>query len=124
MNKSLILALLVVLVAIAAGAYALCGANPLFSFPVLMGANALMFLISIATFFIVQKTFRDRPEAFVRGVMSGAMIKMFACATGILIYAALNKAHIYKPQLFLLLGIYAIYSTVETIVLSRMAKAK
>ncbi len=123
MNKALLIALFVVMLLVSGGAYLLCQVNPQFSFPVLMGANILMFIISLATFFIVQKTFTERPEAFVRGVMSGTMVKMFACVIAIIIYMALNKQHLYKPQLFVLMGIYAFYSVVETVLLSRTAKA-
>jgi Ca2+/Na+ antiporter len=40
----------------------------------------------------------------------------------IMIYALLNKKDIHKPTLFILFGIYAVYTAVETWLLSRQAR--
>jgi hypothetical protein len=114
-------AMLLVMVILGVVAYFL---QPQFSFPVLMGGNAILFLLSIITFSIVSRTFNSRPQAFVQGVSSGSLIKLFVCAGGILIYALVNKPHVNKPQIFVLMGMYAVYSIVENILLSRMAKAQ
>jgi hypothetical protein len=122
MNKRFTGTLLLVLLLISAASFTLWRSDPRFSFPVLMVANGLMFLLSLITFSMVQKTFRERPQAFVRGILSGTLIRLFACVFAVLIYALLNRQHLYKPELFVLLGIYALYSIVENTVLSRMAK--
>lgn len=122
MKQPIIRALLGVFVLLSAAIYALNYFNPQFSLAVLMGGNLIVLLISIAAFAIVSKTFKERPQAFVRGVMGGTMVKFFACIVAMLIYVLLYRNRIYKPEIFMLLAIYAVYSIVETIMLSRMAK--
>lgn len=122
MNRSIIRALMALLVLIGGAAYVLSLWKPGFSFPILMGGNVLMFFISLGTFFIVGKNFKGRPEAFVRGVMASTMLKLFACIIAVTIYVMIYRQQLYKPQLFALLGIYALYLIVETKLLSQMAK--
>lgn len=124
MKKQFYVIMLLLMVVIGVGAYLFCQSNPAFSFPVLMGGNVILFLLSIITFSIVHKTFSARPQAFVQGVSSGSLIKLFVCAGGILIYALMNKPHVNKNQIFILMGMYAAYSIVENVLLSRMAKVQ
>ncbi len=116
--------MVVLLIAVGVGAYMLCQSVPQFSFPVLMAGNVILFVLSVISFTIVHKTFTERPQAFVRGVFSGTLIKLFVCVGGVLVYALINKAHLYKPQIFVLMGMYAVYSIAENVMLSHMAKAQ
>lgn len=116
--------MIALMVAVGIGAYLLSQARPLFSFPVLMTGNAILFLLSVISFALVHRTFTQRPQAFVQGVFSGTLVKLFVCVGGVLVYALLNRAHLYKPQIFVLMGMYALYSIVENTLLSRMAKAQ
>jgi hypothetical protein len=87
-----------------------------------MGGNLIMLLLSVISFFIVRKSIRERPEAFVRGVYGATFLKLMVCMASIMIYALLNKKDIHKPTLFVLFGIYAVYTAVETWLLSRQAR--
>ncbi|HRO41659.1 MAG TPA: hypothetical protein PL009_02415 [Flavipsychrobacter sp.] len=95
---------------------------PDYRFNVLMGGNLLMAVLSVASFFIVTKTINERPQAFVRGVYGATFLKLMVCMASILVYALLNKKNIHKPSLFVLFGIYAVYTVVETWMLSKLAR--
>ena len=107
---------------VSGGAYALAQTDPRYDFRVLMTGNFLMFGISVITFMMSQKSVKDRPQAFVRGVFSGTMVRLFVCMGALVVYAVVNKEHLFKGQVFALFGIYAIYSAIETILVSKMAK--
>lgn len=120
MKKQFYIIMVLVMIVLGIVAYFL---QPDFSFTVLMTGNVILLLLSIITFTIVSKSFVERPQAFVRGVSSGSLIKLFVCAGGVLIYALATRPHVHKMQIFALMGMYAVYSIVENILLSRMAKA-
>lgn len=91
---------------------------------VLQIANYMMAALSFAAFVLVNKNINERPQAFVRGVYSATFLKLFICMIAILVYVLLNREKIHKPTVYMLLGVYFVYSTVETILLSRVAKTK
>ncbi len=97
-------------------------AYPAFSTGLLFGANVLMAVLSIGSYLIVKKTLGERPQAFVRGVYGATFLKLLVCLVGILTYVMLNRQNIHKPSLFILFGIYIVYTTVETWMLSKMAR--
>lgn len=71
--------------------------------------------ISFLSYFISARSVNsDNPNKFVRGVMGGTFLKFFLCivAVGILLFLLQKKLH--KPDLFLLMFIYLVYTVVET----------
>jgi len=70
----------------------------------------------------VNKQVDSRPQAFVRGVYSASFLKLMVCMVSILVYVLLNRTHIHKPSVFVLFGIYAVYTVVETWVLSKRVR--
>lgn len=89
---------------------------------VLMGGNIIMFLLSVFSFTIVTKNMQGKPGAFVRSVNASTFLKLFVCIVSILIYALVNKPDIHKPSLFILFGIYIVYTAIETVLLSKTAR--
>lgn len=102
--------------------YAVSLAVPHYLFPVLMGGNTLMAALSLLTGIMVGRQLNERPEAFVRAVFGATFLKLMVCLTAILLYVLLYRDDIHKPTLFVLFGIYAAYTAVETVLLSRLAK--
>lgn len=102
--------------------YNLKTSSPAFSFPVLMIGNGLMAGLSLLTYYIVQQKIKSRPEAFVRGVYSATFLKLMICMVAMLLYILLYRKTIHKPSIFVLFGIYAIYTAIETIMLQKLAK--
>ncbi len=124
MNRTFIIAVAAVFAVLSGVFFYMKTAMPEFRFNVMMGANILMLILSAASYFMVTRQIQNRPQAFIRGVYSGTFLKLFVCMTSVLIYVMLNKKDIHKPTLFVLFGIYAVYSVVETTILSKMARVK
>lgn len=102
--------------------YALHIYIPDYRLAVLIGGNALMAVLSLSSFLLVSMQMNKRPQAFVRGVYAGTFLKLLVCMFSILIYIMLNRASIHKPTIFVLFGIYAIYTVAETSVLQKIAR--
>lgn len=124
MNRTFIIAVGIVFAALTAIFFYMKTAAPDFRFNVMMGANILMLILSTASYFMVTQQIKNRPQAFIRGVYSGTFLKLFVCMASVLLYVMINKKDIHKPTLFVLFGIYAVYSVVETTILSKMARVK
>ena len=93
---------------------------PDYSFFALEVGNAIMALLVVAAWFMVNKqTGADRPHAFVNGVYSASLLKLMVCMFAMLIYVFLNRSHVHKPTVFVLFGIYAVYTIMETTFLSK-----
>ena len=121
MTKRFVISISIVFIALAIVFVALNSAMSQYSLSVLMSGNALMALLCISTYFIVKKQVDQRPQAFVRGVYSGTFLKLFVCMIAIITYALLNRATLHKPTLFILFGIYVVYTAIETALLMKMA---
>jgi hypothetical protein len=124
MKQRFIIYIISVFAALTAVFWYMKSALPDYRFKVLMGANALMLVLSLISFFLVTREFKNKPHAFVRGVYAGTFLKLLSCMAAIMIYVMLNKNDIHKPTLFVLFGIYAVYSIVETSLLSKIARMK
>lgn len=95
---------------------------PAYSFPVLMSGNLIMALLSVASFFIVTRQIEKKPDAFVRGVYSSSFLKLSVCVVSIMVYALINRPDVHKPSMLALFGVYAIYTAIETWLLSKLAR--
>jgi len=117
-----IISMIVVFIVLSAVFFALKIYMPAYNFVVLEIGNVIMALLSLITYFIVKKQMDGRPEAFVRGVYSASFLKLMVCMVSILVYVMLNRDHIHKPSVFVLFGIYVIYTFMETLLLSKLVK--
>lgn len=95
---------------------------PAFHFGALEGANIIMAALTLSSYLIVTRQFDRKPEAFVRGVYSSSFLKLMVCMVSILVYVLLNRKQLHKPSVFVLFGIYTIYTVVETLMLSKIAR--
>ncbi len=92
---------------------------------VLLAANAILFVISIFSFFIQKKGLQNKnPHAFVRSVMTGMMSKMIICVVAVFLYVYLSGNGFNKRAIFIALFLYLIYLAVEVSVLMKMNKNK
>ena len=96
---------------------------PGFHFITLEAGNIIMAALSLSSYFIVKNQMNGNTQAFVRGVYSASFLKLMVCMVSILVYVLLNSKHIHKPSVFVLFGIYAIYTIAETWLLSKIVKA-
>jgi hypothetical protein len=122
MKGKYIATVLVLWLVVSALSYALHYYIPAYSLMLLLGGNLFMATISVISYLLVMQQIANRPEAFVRGVFAGTFIKILLCMFGILIYIMLHRHDLYKPSIFVLFGIYAIYAYAETTTLFKIAK--
>ena len=122
MKNKFVAIILLVFALLAVVFYLLKMSFPSFNFIVLMAANGIMALLSLSSYFIINQQLKGRPQAFVRGVYGATFLKLFVCMITIFVYVFLNRENIHKPTIFTLFGIYAIYTAVETWLLSGLAK--
>lgn len=91
----------------------------------LIYANLLLFVISIGGFLIQRRGLQSPNHlAFVRGVYGAMMIKMFICMIAVFIYVFIYKSKINKPGLFTAMGLYIVYTVLEVMGLTKLARKK
>ena len=84
-------------------------------------ANSLLFILTLITFFIQQKALlNSNPNVFVRSIMGGMMIKMFACIIALFIYWLLVKEKFSKTSVIAAMGIYLIYLAMEVRLVTKL----
>lgn len=98
--------------------------NARFAIAPLMIGNVVLACISLLAFRMICKGLDSKNgHAFLRAKYSAMLLKFFLCV-GLLVGYIFweGKANIYKPAIFLLLGMYIVYAALEAIPLSKMAK--
>jgi hypothetical protein len=94
-----------------------------FDIYVLLGANTLFFLMGLLVFSLQKRALGNaNPNVFVRSVISGMMIKMFACVIAVLAYVVLTSNDYNKRSVFLSLFIYLIYLAAEVAAIMQLNK--
>lgn len=92
---------------------------------VLMGGNCIFFFVSLIAFRIQRRALQNtNPNAFVRSVMAGVMIKMFVCIAAVMAYVLLSGKYFNKPAVFISMLLYLVYLGVEVAVLMKLNKQK
>jgi len=122
MNRFIIVTL-IIFAALSAVFYALKVYAPEFHFAALEAGNVIMAVLALSSYFIVKKQMNDNPQAFVRGVYSASFLKLMVCMVSIFAYVLLNRSHIHKPSVFVLFGIYGVYTIMETLLLTKIVRA-
>ncbi len=88
-------------------------------------ANLLLFVLCITGFYMQQKGLQSsNTNAFIRGVYSAMLLKLFVCMIAVLIYVFIKTSAINKPALFASMGLYILYTAFEVAALMRVARAK
>lgn len=96
-----------------------------FNTGLLIGANLLFVVINIIVFFLQRNALKNpNPNAFVRSVMGGMMIKMFVTIAAVFIYIAVAKQNLDLKNLFAIMLLYFLYLGIEVAIISTMQKQK
>ena len=122
MRTRFIIASIIIFVVLSVLFYTLKIYAPDYNFITLECGNLIMILLSLSTYLMIEKQKKGRPQAFVRGVSGASFLKLMVCMVSVLVYVLLNRTHIHKPSVFMLLGIYAVYSIMETLALSKLVR--
>lgn len=123
MQHKFVITVVIVCLILSGLVYYLYSQNPAYDFTSLLIGNITLALVSLLSFNIIKRGIRSgNPNAFVRSKMTGTMLKFFICIAILLIYIFVNEREIHKPSLFLFLGMYVVYSAIEAVPLSKMAR--
>ena len=92
---------------------------------VLMGGNGLFFLISLFVFRMQYRAlYNSNPNVFIRTVMGGMIIKVFACVIAVVAYYLISKPAFNKPAVYASMVIYIVYLVVEVRTIMKLNKTK
>ncbi|MEO8821922.1 MAG: hypothetical protein ABI374_13830 [Ginsengibacter sp.] len=96
-----------------------------FNIGFLLVANAILFLITFFGFYVQTKGVRStNVNAFIRGVYSSLLIKMFIIVVAIVIYILVMGGKMDKLSILTAMGIYIIYTVVEVVQLTKIVRKK
>jgi hypothetical protein len=96
---------------------------PLFTPSVTIMGILFLVAVSLSTYSLAARSVNDpNPNKFVRMVMATTMIKFFICVLGAGAMILILRKNLHKPDLYLLMGIYLVYSIMESIFLSQLAR--
>ncbi len=96
-----------------------------FNISFLLSANVILFLLSFFAFFIQRKGVASTNiNAFIRGVYSSVLLKLFVVVIAIVIYILVMHGEVNIPSLFTAMVIYIIYTSIEVIQLMKLARKK
>jgi hypothetical protein len=96
-----------------------------FSLSFLLITNLILFLLGLAGFFIQLKALRsDNFNAFLRGIYSSLILKIFVVIISLAIYLVITHGKVNKPSLFTSLGLYIVYTLLEVRQLLKTARTK
>ena len=91
----------------------------------LIVANLILFFLTFLGFYIQTKGVRSTNiNAFIRGVYSSLLLKMFIIVGAIVIYILVMGEEVNKPSILTSMGIYLIYTFLEVIQLMKIARKK
>ena len=123
-NKSYLILLLTTIMLLSIE-FILSSSNGYFTRNVILIGTCVLAGISILSYYISSRNVNsDNPNQFVRGVMGGTFLKFFLCIVAAAIFIFLMKKNLHKPDLFLLMFVYLIFTVLETALLFILSKQK
>ena len=122
MKKTFLISIIGLFIVLSIGLYFLCTSIPEFKYPALEIANSIMLVLGLLAYTMINKPKGATTGAFVRGVTGVSFLRLMVSMVAILGYVMVNKEHIHKPTVFTLMGIYALYTAIETVLLSKLAR--
>jgi len=92
---------------------------------VISGGNLVIYLITIVSLHLLTKGLDAvNTQAFLRNAYSGILLKLMACAGAAFIYIVIAGDHINKPSIFIMMGLYLVYTFVEMTIVMKHSKRK
>ncbi|HLS70142.1 MAG TPA: hypothetical protein VK027_00625 [Chitinophagaceae bacterium] len=89
----------------------------------LLISNTFLGIVCYISFYIISKGIQNKnTSAFMNAKYAGTMIKFFACILVLGLYIFINKDHLEKFNVFILLGFYLVYTILEAAILSVWAR--
>jgi hypothetical protein len=86
---------------------------PYFNYYFIVVVNTMLFFMAIYGYVRFLKMDKNNPNAMIRSVMLGTLIKLGVFAIAALIYAKTQETKVGIPTLSVCMGIYLLYSWLE-----------
>lgn len=124
-QRSFIISIIITASLLAALVYYLYQTDSNYDLISLIVGDIALASISLFSFFTIVKGLKsENPNALIRAKYTGTLIKFFLCIGLLVAYIFINNKQVHKPSLFLFLGMYVVYSVLEAIPLSKLARIK
>ena len=93
--------------------------------PVLLCANLLFFVTSMAVFRMqANAMINTNPNVFIRSVIGGMVIKMFVCLVAVMGYVIASNKQFNRPAVYISVLVYLLYLVVEVALVMKLNKRK
>ena len=90
---------------------------------VLSGGNLFIYAVTIVSLHLLSRGLNaENTHSFLRNAYSGILLKLMACAVAAFIYILSAGKNINKPAIFLMMGLYLVYSFVEMSIIMKQSK--
>ena len=90
---------------------------------VLLSGNAVLFLATLSSFFLYNKSLQNNnPNVFIRFIYGGMFLKMIICIIAAMIYIFIAGKSVSKFALFGCFILYIIYTFAEVKILMQLSK--
>lgn len=94
-------------------------------YSVILAGNFLFFLVSLFVFRMQYLAMQNsNPGVFIRRVMGGMIIKVFACLIAVVAYYFISGTAFNKPAVYASMLIYILYLVVEVRAIMKLNKSK
>lgn len=91
--------------------------------PIILGTLLLAGIFTLTYTIAIRGIKHDSAHRFVSTVTLGTIIKLLLCIVAVLIWLLSVRKNLNKPDLFLLMGVYAIFSIVESVYLAKFSRS-
>lgn len=123
MNKMYLVLVAILCLTVTAVLFSMKTALVAYDINALLGANIILAVLSIISYIMIQRKMKqERAQAFVNGVYSASLLRLMICLGSVFVYAYSTRAHLHKPSVFAMMGLYVLYTLVETLVMSKIVK--
>jgi hypothetical protein len=86
---------------------------PYFNYYFIIVVNTMLIFMAFLSYIRILKMDLNNPNAMVRSVMMGTLLKMGVFAIAALVYAKTQQAKVGIPTLLVCMGIYLLYAWLE-----------
>ena len=91
----------------------------------ILGANFVLFTLSIAGLFIQGRgAGSENLNAFLRGIYTSLLMKMFLIVGGILVYITIMGGEVNRPAIFICMALYFIFTAIEIKQIMKIVRRK
>lgn len=92
---------------------------------VVSGGNLIIYLITVVSLHLLTRSLDAvNTPAFLRNAYSGILLKLVVCAVAAVIYIIASRNQVNKPAIFIMMGLYLVYTFVEMSIVMKHSKRK